>query len=61
MKLFTEDVASAGWDVAANAWSDVFDFTPPDDENAQRNWILLEADDRLENFMSPAELLHCSK
>jgi len=56
-----EHVATTGLDVTVNAWSNVFDFTPVDGETEQSNWILLEAEDRLEDFMSEVELLHCWK
>ena len=56
-----EHIAATGLDVAVNAWSKVFDFTPMVGGAEQSNWILLEAKDQLENFMSQVELLHCTK
>jgi hypothetical protein len=61
----------AGLEISVNLWCRVFDFTPapqptddmPSKPDADRNcnWILLDIEDRLENFLSHEELIHCSK
>jgi len=57
---FSDQLKAVGLDASVNWWWRVFDFTPPvSSSGSERNWRLLTAQERLEDFLSADELLHC--
>ena len=55
-----DHLAMTNLNLEFNMWKTVYDFSS-DTAQRERNWMILPADDRIENKLNQDELLHCFK